>query len=78
MTQDRKPINFKSWIFTSRRKSPGRPICAVIGITAAAVLYRLGYSGAEPTMMTGIAFAALGAIAGLVVYGLYDVARKLL
>ena len=77
MKQDRRQIDFKSWILTPKRKSPGRPLCAVIGIVATAAAYRLGYLSAEPTMMSGIAFAALGAIAGLVVYGLYDMARKL-
>ncbi len=78
MTQNRPPIDFKSWIFVPKRKGLGRPICAVIGITIAATAYNLGYLSAEPTMMSGIAHAALGAIAGLLVYGLYDLARKLL
>ena len=77
MKQDRHRIDFKSWIFTGKRKSAGRPICAVIGIVAAATLYRMGYLNAKPTMASGIAYAALGAIAGVVVYGLYDAVRKL-
>ena len=77
MKQNQRPINFKAWIFTSKRKRPGRPVCALIGIGGAATLYRLGYLSAEPTMLSGIAFAALGAIAGLLAYGLYDMARKL-
>jgi hypothetical protein len=77
MKQDQNRIDFKSWIFTSKPKSIGRPICAMIGIVAAATLYRMGYLSAEPTMASGVAFAALGAIAGVVVYGLYDAVRKM-
>ncbi len=73
-----KKIDFKSILLSPKRKSPGRPVCAVIGIAAVATLHRLGYLAAEPTMLSGIAFAALGAIGGLMVYGVYDAARKLL
>jgi len=78
MNQNRPRINFKSWIMTPKRKSPGRPICAVIGIAGAAALYHLGYLSAEPTMASGVAYSALGAIVGLVVFGLYDAVRKIL
>jgi hypothetical protein len=78
MNQNPRKIDFKSWILTPKRRSLGRPICAMIGIAATAALYRLGYLSAEPTMLSGIAYAALGAIAGLLVYGVYDMARKVL
>ena len=77
MKQDQNRIDFKSWIFTGKPKSPGRPICAVIGIVTAAVAYRMGFLSAEPTMASGIAYAALGAIAGVLLYGLFDAARKM-
>lgn len=54
----------------------GRGVCAAVGIAIAAALYYLGYTPAEPTMLSGIAFAAAGAAAGLLVYGIYDIIRK--
>lgn len=54
-----------------------RGVCAAVGVAVAAGLYYGGYAPAEPTVLSGIAFAAAGAAAGLAVYGVIDVIRNL-
>ena len=71
-------MNLKSWIIRPNRPGFGRGICAALGILVAAAVYYLGYVPAEPTMLSGIAYAAVGAAGGILVYGIYDVIRTLL
>ncbi len=66
----------KSWIFNPNRPPYGRSACVAVGIVVAGTAYYLGFAQAEPTMMAGMAFAALGAVAGILVFGIYDVIRK--
>lgn len=70
--------DLKAIFLKPNRTGSGRGICAAIGIAIAAGLYYSGYAPAEPTMLTGIAFAAAGAAGGILVYGIFDVIRKLL
>ncbi|NKB56976.1 MAG: hypothetical protein GKS00_11640 [Alphaproteobacteria bacterium] len=71
-------MDMKSLIIRPSRSGFGRGICAALGILVAAALYYLGYTPAEPTMLSGIAYAAVGAAGGILVYGIYDVIRTLL
>jgi len=66
----------KSWILDPKPAKRGRALCAGLGVVAVAALNYLGALPAEQTMLSGIAYAALGAIGGLVVYGVYDFIRK--
>ena len=56
----------------------GRGACAAAGIALVAVLHYAGYIPAESSVMAGVAFAAAGAAGGILVYGIYDIIRKML
>ncbi len=71
-------MDMKSLLLKPNRPGSGRGICAAAGIAIAAGLYYAGYAPAEPTVLTGIAFAAAGAAAGVLVYGIFDIIRKVL
>lgn len=77
MEKRQKP-DLKSIFLKPNRTGSGRGICAAIGIAIAAGLYYLGYTPADPTILTGVAFAAAGAAVGILVYGIYDIIRKIL
>jgi len=66
----------KSWILDPKPAKRGRALCAGLGIIAVAVLNYLGLLPTEKTMLSGIAYGALGAIGGVVVYGVYDFIQK--
>ncbi len=71
-------MDLKSWIFKPEYRAHGRGVCAAVGVAVAAILYYKGYAPAEPTALSGIAIAAAGAAAGVLVYGIFDVVRKIL
>jgi hypothetical protein len=68
----------KSLLLRPNRAGYGRGVCAAIGILIAALLYYSGYFPAEPTTLSGIAYAAAGAAVGVLVYGVFDIIRKIL
>ena len=68
----------KSLLLRPNHPGYGRGVCAAIGIAVTAILNYLGYTPAEPTMLSGVAYAAAGAAAGVLVYGIYDIIRKTL
>jgi hypothetical protein len=71
-------MEMKPWIMKPKHSGFGRGICAAIGIAIAAGLYYSGYAPAEPTALSGIAYAAAGAAGGVVIYGIFDIIRKIL
>jgi hypothetical protein len=71
-------MDLKKIFLKPNRTGSGRGVCAAAGIAIAAGLYYAGYTPAEPTLLTGIAFAAAGAAAGLLIYGVFDIIRKVL
>lgn len=71
-------MNFKSWILKPEYSAHGRGVCAAVGVVVAAVLYYKGYAPVEPTALSGVAVAAAGAAAGVLIYGIFDIIRKVL
>lgn len=76
MTDEPRKKDAKS-IFLKQNRS-GRGLCAAAGIAIVAGLYYAGYIPAESSIMAGVAYAAAGAAAGILVYGIYDIFRKML
>jgi len=68
----------KSIFLQSNRSGTGRGLCAAAGIVVVAGLYHAGYIPADSSVMTGVAYAAAGAAGGILVYGIYDIIRKLM
>jgi len=68
----------KSIFLQSNRSGTGRGLCAAAGIVIVAGLYHAGYIPADSSVMTGVAYAAAGAAGGILVYGIYDIIRKLM
>lgn len=66
------------WLRPNSSSSRSRAVCAAVGIVVAAGLYYSGYAPAEPTTLSGVAYAAAGAAVGVLVYGIYDFIRKVM
>lgn len=73
---DKTPEEKKSLLFGTKRPGPGRGLCAAAGIAIAGGLYYGGFAPAEPTILSGVAYAAVGAAGGVLVYGVFDFVRR--
>ena len=69
-------MDLKKIFLKPNRTGSGRGVCAAVGIAIAAGLYYAGYAPADPTFLSGIAFAAAGAAAGILLYGIFDIIWK--
>ena len=78
MTETPPKKDAKSIFLKQNRSGPGRGLCAAAGIAIVAGLYYAGYIPAESSIMAGVAYAAAGAATGILVYGIYDIIRKML
>lgn len=78
MTETPPKKDAKSIFLQSNRSGTGRGLCAAAGIVVVAGLYHAGYIPADSSVMTGVAYAAAGAAGGILVYGIYDIIRKLM
>ena len=78
MTKAPRIKDVKSIFLKPNRAGAGRGACAAAGIAIVAVLHYAGYIPAESSVMAGVAFAAAGAAGGILVYGIYDIIRKIL
>ena len=78
MTETPPKKDAKSIFLQSNRSGTGRGLCAAAGIVIVAGLYHAGYIPADSSVMTGVAYAAAGAAGGILVYGIYDIIRKLM
>ncbi|MDD9907243.1 MAG: hypothetical protein OXT06_27005 [Rhodospirillaceae bacterium] len=78
MTETPPKKDAKSIFLKSNRSGAGRGLCAAAGIAVVAGLYHAGYIPADSSVMTGVAYAAAGAAGGILVYGIYDIIRKLM
>ena len=78
MTETPPKKDATSIFLKSNRSGTGRGLCAAAGIVVVAGLYHAGYIPADSSVMTGVAYAAAGAAGGILVYGIYDIIRKLM
>ena len=78
MTETPRKKDLKSIFLKPNRSGSGRGLCAAAGIAVMAALHYGGHLPDDTSLLSGIAFAATGAAAGILVYGIYDIVRKML